>query len=82
MQALSDFLSQTEDYLHKLGGKVSSVKARQEKEEAVLAAIKEACAQGASEEDALEAGRRAEEEFTAQGQETSDLGTGSAAVNK
>lgn len=58
------------------------MKAQQEREEAVLAAINEARAQGASEEDALEAGRRAADEFAAQSQESGDLGTGSAAVNK
>ncbi len=37
-EVLSAFLTQTEEYLHKLGGKISAVKNQQEREEAALAA--------------------------------------------
>ncbi|CAN6455544.1 unnamed protein product [Victoria cruziana] len=48
---LSSFLSQTEEYLHKLGGKIRAVKCNQEVEEASLAAAAAARAQGLSEEE-------------------------------
>ena len=44
-QVLSSFLSQTEDYLHKLGGKISAVKYQQERDEAAVAATLAAKAQ-------------------------------------
>ena len=44
-QVLSSFLSQTEDYLHKLGGKISAVKYQQERDEAAVAATLAARAQ-------------------------------------
>ncbi|XP_068639207.1 ATP-dependent helicase BRM-like [Aristolochia californica] len=48
---LSSFLSQTEDYLHKLGGKITAAKSQQEVEEAANAAVAAARSQGLSEEE-------------------------------
>lgn len=48
---LSSFLSQTEEYLQKLGGKITAAKAHQEVEEAAIAAAAAARAQGLSEEE-------------------------------
>ncbi|PKA58794.1 ATP-dependent helicase BRM [Apostasia shenzhenica] len=48
---LSSFLSQTEEYLHKLGGKIAAAKSNQEMEEAANAAVAAARAQGFSEEE-------------------------------
>lgn len=64
-QVLSSFLSQTEDYLHKLGGKISAVKTQQEREEAAVAAIAAAKAQGLSEEEVEAAAAQASEEVDA-----------------
>eukprot|EP00250_Pteridium_aquilinum_P019069 c24278_g2_i1 orf=2-5470(-) len=61
-QVLSSFLSQTEDYLHKLGGKISAVKYQQEREEAAVAAMLAAKAQGLSEEEVEAAALRARDE--------------------
>ncbi|KAK1393926.1 hypothetical protein POM88_012982 [Heracleum sosnowskyi] len=47
---LSSFLSQTEEYLHKLGSKITATKSQQEVEEAANAAAAAARAQGLSEE--------------------------------
>ncbi|XP_020247246.1 ATP-dependent helicase BRM-like [Asparagus officinalis] len=48
---LSSFLSQTEEYLHKLGGKITAAKNHQEVEEAAKAAAAAARLQGLSEEE-------------------------------
>ncbi|XP_020261440.1 ATP-dependent helicase BRM isoform X2 [Asparagus officinalis] len=48
---LSSFLSQTEEYLHKLGGKITAAKNHQEVEEAAKAAAAAALCQGLSEEE-------------------------------
>ncbi|CAK9156757.1 unnamed protein product [Ilex paraguariensis] len=48
---LSSFLSQTEDYLHKLGGKITATKNQQEVEEAANVAAVAARAEGLSEEE-------------------------------
>eukprot|EP01018_Ginkgo_biloba_P028641 Gb_26709 [translate_table: standard] len=50
-KVLSSFLSQTEEYLHKLGGKITAVKNNQEVEEAEIAAASAARLQGLSEEE-------------------------------
>ncbi|KAK1393930.1 hypothetical protein POM88_012986 [Heracleum sosnowskyi] len=47
---LSSFLSQTEEYLHKLGSKITATKSQQEVEEAANVAAAAARAQGLSEE--------------------------------
>ncbi|KAL4191446.1 hypothetical protein AMTRI_Chr07g80580 [Amborella trichopoda] len=59
---LSSFLSQTEDYLHKLGGKITAVKNNQEVEEAALAAAAAARSHGLSEEEVKAAAACAGEE--------------------
>ncbi|MCO5607977.1 hypothetical protein L7F22_062179 [Adiantum nelumboides] len=64
-QVLSSFLSQTEDYLQKLGGKISAVKYQQEREEAAVAAMLAAKAQGLSEEEVEAATIRARDEVDA-----------------
>ncbi|XP_024372220.1 ATP-dependent helicase BRM isoform X2 [Physcomitrium patens] len=66
-EVLSSFLSQTEEYLHKLGGKISAVKNHQEREEAATAAAASARAQGYSEEEAQQAAIRASEEAEVNG---------------
>ncbi|XP_024392755.1 ATP-dependent helicase BRM isoform X2 [Physcomitrium patens] len=66
-EVLSSFLSQTEEYLHKLGGKISAVKNHQEREEAAIAAAAAARAQGYSEEEAQQAAIRASEEAEVNG---------------
>ncbi|XP_061969432.1 ATP-dependent helicase BRM-like isoform X1 [Populus nigra] len=48
---LSSFLTQTEEYLHKLGGKITATKNQQEVEEAANAAAAAARLQGLSEEE-------------------------------
>ncbi|KAL5727317.1 hypothetical protein ACHQM5_000527 [Ranunculus cassubicifolius] len=48
---LSSFLSQTEEYLHKLGGKITATKNQQEVVEATAAAAAAARSQGLSEEE-------------------------------
>ncbi|XP_042478717.1 ATP-dependent helicase BRM-like isoform X2 [Macadamia integrifolia] len=48
---LSSFLSQTEEYLYKLGGKITATKNQQEAVEAAAAAVAAARAQGLSEEE-------------------------------
>ncbi|KAK9056168.1 hypothetical protein SSX86_027257 [Deinandra increscens subsp. villosa] len=50
-EVLSSFLSQTEEYLHKLGSKITAAKNQQEVEEAGNAAAAAARAQGLSEEE-------------------------------
>ncbi|KAL3622142.1 hypothetical protein CASFOL_033553 [Castilleja foliolosa] len=59
---LSSFLSQTEDYLHKLGSKITATKNQQEVEEAANAAAAAARAQGLSEEELRAAAACAREE--------------------
>ncbi|KAL8138466.1 hypothetical protein V2J09_004467 [Rumex salicifolius] len=59
---LSTFLSQTEDYLHKLGGKITATKGQQEVEEAAAAAAAAARAQGLSEDEIRAAASCAGEE--------------------
>ncbi|KAJ8573177.1 hypothetical protein K7X08_009688 [Anisodus acutangulus] len=59
---LSSFLSQTEDYLNKLGGKITAAKNHQEVEEAANAAAAAARAQGLSEEEVRSAAACAREE--------------------
>ncbi|CAN8286181.1 unnamed protein product [Cochlearia groenlandica] len=59
---LSSFLSQTEDYLHKLGGKITATKNQQEVEEAANAAAVAARLQGLSEEEVRAAAVCAREE--------------------
>ncbi|KAL8495204.1 hypothetical protein ACS0TY_019387 [Phlomoides rotata] len=59
---LSSFLSQTEDYLYKLGGKITATKNQQEVEEAANAAAAAARAQGLSEEEVRAAATCAREE--------------------
>ncbi|KAK9757914.1 hypothetical protein RND81_01G194500 [Saponaria officinalis] len=48
---LSTFLTQTEEYLHKLGSKITATKSQQEVQEAAAAAAAAARAQGLSEEE-------------------------------
>ncbi|XXG84990.1 hypothetical protein AAC387_Pa11g0175 [Persea americana] len=59
---LSSFLSQTEEYLNKLGGKITSAKNHQEVEEAANAAAAAARSQGLSEEEVRTAAACAREE--------------------
>ncbi|CAG7908653.1 unnamed protein product [Brassica rapa] len=59
---LSSFLTQTEDYLHKLGGKITATKNQQEVEEAANAAAIAARLQGLSEEEVRAAAACAREE--------------------
>ncbi|CAA6662603.1 unnamed protein product [Spirodela intermedia] len=59
---LSSFLSQTEEYLHKLGGKITAAKNHQEVEEAANAAATAARSQGLSEEEVRAAAACAGEE--------------------
>ncbi|KAL8119055.1 hypothetical protein AgCh_016530 [Apium graveolens] len=59
---LSSFLSQTEEYLHKLGSKITATKSQQEVEEAASVAAAAARAQGLSEEEARAAAACAGEE--------------------
>ncbi|PIA49288.1 hypothetical protein AQUCO_01300264v1 [Aquilegia coerulea] len=59
---LSSFLSQTEEYLHKLGGKITATKNQQEVEEAANAAAAAARSQGLSEEEVKAAAACAGEE--------------------
>ncbi|CAH8383680.1 unnamed protein product [Eruca vesicaria subsp. sativa] len=59
---LSSFLTQTEDYLHKLGGKITATKNQQEVEEAANAAAVAARLQGLSEEEVRAAAACAREE--------------------
>ncbi|KAL8268519.1 hypothetical protein R6Q59_002317 [Mikania micrantha] len=61
-EVLSSFLSQTEDYLSKLGGKITAAKHQQEVEDAAIAAYAAARAQGLSEEEVRAAASRAREE--------------------
>ncbi|KAK1260762.1 ATP-dependent helicase BRM [Acorus gramineus] len=60
---LSSFLSQTEEYLHKLGGKITAAKNHQEIEEAANAAATNARLQGLSEEEVKIAASCAGEEI-------------------
>ncbi|CAL2241805.1 unnamed protein product [Prunus armeniaca] len=59
---LSSFLSQTEEYLHKLGSKITAAKNQQEVEEAANAAAASARVQGLSEEEVRAAAACAGEE--------------------
>lgn len=59
---LSSFLTQTEEYLHKLGSKITAAKNQQEVEEAANAAAAAARAQGLSEEEVRTAATCAGEE--------------------
>ncbi|KAK7292693.1 hypothetical protein RJT34_15545 [Clitoria ternatea] len=59
---LSSFLSQTEEYLYKLGGKITAAKNQQEVEEAAKAATAAARLQGLSEEEVRAAAACAGEE--------------------
>ncbi|XP_078440360.1 transcription regulatory protein SNF2 isoform X2 [Wolffia australiana] len=59
---LSSFLSQTEEYLHKLGGKITAAKNHQEVEEAANVAAAAARSQGLSEEEVRAAAACAGEE--------------------
>ncbi|KAM3016714.1 hypothetical protein FF2_000695 [Malus domestica] len=59
---LSSFLSQTEEYLHKLGSKITAAKSQQEVEEAANAAAAAARLQGLSEEEVRAAAACAGEE--------------------
>ncbi|XP_021906238.1 ATP-dependent helicase BRM, partial [Carica papaya] len=59
---LSSFLSQTENYLHKLGSKITAAKSQQEVEEAANAAAAAARLQGLSEEEVRAAATCAGEE--------------------
>ncbi|XP_022016554.1 ATP-dependent helicase BRM isoform X2 [Helianthus annuus] len=61
-EVLSSFLSQTEDYLNKLGGKITSAKNQQDAEEAANVASAAARAQGLSEEEVRAAASCAREE--------------------
>ncbi|XP_071697704.1 ATP-dependent helicase BRM-like isoform X2 [Rutidosis leptorrhynchoides] len=61
-EVLSSFLSQTEDYLHKLGSKITAAKNQQEVAEAANAASFAARAQGLSEEEVRAAASCAGEE--------------------
>ncbi|KAI7755070.1 hypothetical protein M8C21_006537 [Ambrosia artemisiifolia] len=61
-EVLSSFLSQTEDYLYKLGGKITSAKNHQDAEEAANVASAAARAQGLSEEEVRAAASCAREE--------------------
>lgn len=59
---LSSFLTQTEDYLHRLGGKITAAKNQQEVEEAANVAAAAARSQGLSEEEVRSAAACAREE--------------------
>ncbi|KAJ8498993.1 hypothetical protein OPV22_009545 [Ensete ventricosum] len=59
---LSSFVSQTEEYLHKLGGKITAAKSHQEVEEAAKVAAAAARAQGLSTEEVRAAAACAGEE--------------------
>ncbi|KAJ1277512.1 hypothetical protein BS78_04G009800 [Paspalum vaginatum] len=59
---LSSFLTQTEEYLYKLGGKITAAKSQQQVEEAAAAAAAVARAQGLSEEEVKAAARSAGQE--------------------
>ncbi|KAI3741320.1 hypothetical protein L1987_58992 [Smallanthus sonchifolius] len=63
-EVLSSFLSQTEEYLHKLGSKITAAKNQQEVEEAANAAAAAARAQGLSEEEVRGAASCAREEVS------------------
>eukprot|EP00850_Spirogloea_muscicola_P014198 SM000100S09425 [mRNA] locus=s100:293798:302108:+ [translate_table: standard] len=62
-EVLSSFLTQTEDYLKKLGSKISAVKVQQEAEECALSAASAARAQGMSDEEVAESARQAAVDF-------------------
>ncbi|KAJ7560784.1 hypothetical protein O6H91_04G145700 [Diphasiastrum complanatum] len=81
-EVLSSFLTQTEEYLHKLGGKISAVKTQQEKDEAVVAAAAAARAQGLSEEEIEEAAMEAEEALSSKIWSYEDQLSTTAPVNK
>ncbi|CAN6167182.1 unnamed protein product [Urochloa humidicola] len=60
---LSSFLTQTEEYLYKLGGKITAAKSQQQVEEAANAAAAAARAQGLSEEEVKAAAQCAGQEI-------------------
>ncbi|DBA85268.1 TPA: hypothetical protein ACH3X2_005964 [Trebouxia sp. C0005] len=64
-EVINRFLDDTEDYLHKLAGKVASVKLSQEASEAAAQAMAEARAQGMTEEEVQAAATQAMQETTA-----------------
>ncbi|KAK9816457.1 hypothetical protein WJX72_000543 [[Myrmecia] bisecta] len=61
-EVISRFLNDTEEYLHRLAGKVASVKLGQEASEAAAQAIAEARAQGLSEDEVRDAATTAAQE--------------------
>ncbi|KAJ3693904.1 hypothetical protein LUZ60_009384 [Juncus effusus] len=84
---LSSFLSQTEEYLLKLGGKITSAKNTQEVEEAAAAAASAARAQGLSEEEVRTAAACAREEVMIRNRFSEmnaprEAGTGGSSANK
>ncbi|CAM6105324.1 unnamed protein product [Calypogeia fissa] len=81
-EVLSSFLTQTEEYLQKLGGKISAVKNQQEREEAALSAAAAARAQGFSEEEVAQAATRAGEEVSRKDWSEDDDALQSSSVNR
>eukprot|EP00252_Welwitschia_mirabilis_P019206 TRINITY_DN4386_c0_g3_i1.p1 TRINITY_DN4386_c0_g3~~TRINITY_DN4386_c0_g3_i1.p1 ORF type:complete len:2283 (-),score=553.97 TRINITY_DN4386_c0_g3_i1:18-6866(-) len=80
---LSTFLTQTEDYLHKLGGKITAAKNTQEVEEAAAAAANAARAQGLSEEEVAAAAACARQEVLTRNQFTEmNASRSNVSVNK
>jgi SWI/SNF-related matrix-associated actin-dependent regulator of chromatin subfamily A protein 2/4 len=63
-EALQDFLSETEGYLEKLGGKIASVKISQARSEAATEAAAKAAAEGLDEDEIKEAAEKAAREAT------------------
>ncbi|CAI7868803.1 unnamed protein product, partial [Closterium sp. NIES-53] len=84
-EMLSSFLSQTEEYLRKLGGKICAAKSVQEVEEAAVAAAAEAREKGMSEEEVEAYVQRVVASLSRNdGPEGDEVGgeTGAAAVSK
>ena len=65
-EALQEFLSETEGYLEKLGGKIASVKISQARSEAATEAAAQAAAEGLDEDEIKEAAEKAAREATEQ----------------
>ena len=63
-EALQEFLTQTEGYLEKLGGKIASVKISQARSEAATEAAAKALAEGLDEDEIKEAAEKAAREAT------------------
>jgi len=63
-EALQEFLSETEGYLEKLGGKIASVKISQARSEAATEAAAKAAAEGLDEDEIKEAAEKAAREAT------------------